>query len=152
MNSVTKIKILFSTLSLALAAAAPFARAQNAAPSAASAAAPSAASPADAPPPPRGKGGMRGADPLAKVTGLTDDQKTQIKTIRDASRAKVEALPDDDSKRAAMRGIMMDTNKQVRAVLTPDQQKQFDAAMKQMMNRRKKGGDDAPPPPPPSGN
>ncbi|HEY3756703.1 MAG TPA: hypothetical protein VGL42_11190 [Opitutaceae bacterium] len=101
------------------------------------------------PPPLPPAGGPQGhwrhrADPLASVTNLTDGQKAQIKSIRDAMRAKIEALPDDDDKRQASREIMKSSMQQIRALLTPEQQTQFDAAMKGMRGHR--------PPPPPDAN
>ena len=157
MKSVYKVKLLFSALAVALLAATPMVRAQDAAASSA----PSASSPGNAedpatPPPdnaaPMPKKGKKGGmmDPISQVSGLTDDQKAQIKTIREATRSKIEALPDDDSKRDASRQIMMDAAKQVRALLTDDQKTQYDAAMKKSMRRKKKSddGDMGPPPPP----
>jgi Spy/CpxP family protein refolding chaperone len=149
MNSAYKVKVLLSALTVALLAATPLVRAQDAAAPSAPAAAPSS----DTPPPPPDdaapmpkKGKKGGGDAISAVTGLTGDQKAQIKTIREATKAKIEALPDDDNKRDASRQIMMDSAKQVRALLTDDQKAQYDAAMKKMM-RRKKAGDTPPPPP-----
>ncbi len=153
MKSVYKVKLLFSALTVALLAATPLVRAQDAA----APSSPPAAAPSDTPPPPpddaapmpkKGKkGGMM--DPISQVSGLTDDQKAQIKSIREATKTKIEALPDDDSKRDASRQIMMDSAKQVRALLTDDQKAQYDAAMKKSMRRKKKSDDgDATPPPP----
>ena len=156
MKSASKVKVLFSALTVALLAASPLVRAQDAA----APSAPAAAAPSDTPPPPpddaapRPKKGKKGAgEPISQVSGLTDDQKAQIKTIRDAARAKMEALPDDDNKRDASRQIMMDSAKQIRALLTDDQKAQYDAAVKRAMRQRRKKADDGdmgPPPPPPA--
>jgi Spy/CpxP family protein refolding chaperone len=137
MNTAYKIKILFTTLGLALVAAAPLARAQDTAPSAA------ADAPAPRPSRPKGTAPKR-QEPLGAVANLTQSQKTEIAKIREETRAKIEALPDDDNKRSAMRAAMMDASSQIRSLLNDDQKKQYDAAMKKMM-RGKKKGEGAPP-------
>lgn len=146
------VKVLASSLGFCAAAALfPQAHAQDSAAPAAPAAAPSApaASTDEAPPPPRakrGKGGRGAMNPLMGVSNVTDDQKAKAQEIMADTRKKAqEADPGDRMQ------IFQDGMKQVRAILTADQQKEFDANMARMRNRRKKGGDngDAPPPPPP---
>ena len=63
---------------------------------------------------------------------LTAAQKTQIQAIWSAAEQQGKALRDEaagatDDRRAKMREAMKATHDQVRAVLTPDQQKLFDA-------------------------
>src|SRR6185312_815867 len=100
---------------------------------------------------------------LAQVSNLTDDQKSKIAAIQQDVRSKGQALRQDDSlsnedRRQKMMDLMKSTNDQVRAVLTADQQKQFDAALASAPRRGagRRGGEgggappaDAPPPPPP---
>lgn len=81
------------------------------------------------------------------VGPLTDDQKTKIKAIYDADQKKMEDMrsaqdPDMMTKMQAMR---TDENKQIRALLTPDQQTKFDA-MPQRGGRGGGGGMGGPPP------
>jgi periplasmic protein CpxP/Spy len=69
---------------------------------------------------------------MAAELGLTDVQKTQVKTLMQAQRDKLEALRDDESlnrreKMKKMRAMREDTQKQIRALLTPEQQAKFDA-------------------------
>jgi Spy/CpxP family protein refolding chaperone len=81
-----------------------------------------------------GGGGMRMTSDqrVARVDAavtLTDDQKTKVKAIYDADMKKMQDMraaqdPDMMTKMQAMRA---DENKQIRALLTPDQQTKFDA-------------------------
>jgi hypothetical protein len=71
------------------------------------------------------------------VGPLSDDQKAKIKAIYDVDMKKMQDLrtaqdPDMMTKMQAMRA---DENKQIRALLTPDQQTKFDA-----MPQRGRGG------------
>jgi hypothetical protein len=79
---------------------------------------------------------------LTKTLTLTDDQQAKIKPILADESAKIHATKAkkasagaastttaDDSK-AASKAIREDANKQVRALLTPDQQKLFDVSSK----------------------
>ena len=77
------------------------------------------------------------------VGPLTDDQKTKIKAIYDADQKKMTDMrtaqdPDMMTKMQAMR---TDENKQIRALLTPDQQTKFDAMPQ---GRGGRGGGGAP--------
>lgn len=98
------------------------------------------------PPPPGGRrrgGGYNLKDLTAKL-GLTADQQKTVGEIISSSRAQGKAVHDDDSlapedKRAKMREIMATSKAQIRAALTPDQQKIFDALPA-------RGGPPAPPP------
>jgi Spy/CpxP family protein refolding chaperone len=93
---------------------------------------------------------------LTQKLSLTDAQQQQIKTIWAAAEEQGKALRDDESlsrddRRAKMQAIMKGTHDQVRAILTPDQQKTFDA-MPPPERRGHRGppkGDGATPPPKP---
>lgn len=93
-------------------------------------------------------------NPLQGISNVTDDQKAKAQAIMQGVRPQMQGLRDmePDERRTKMQAIMKDTQAKIRAILTPDQQKEFDARAAQMMNRRKQGGGgngDAPPPPPP---
>jgi hypothetical protein len=125
-----------SALSLGLAALAFPARADNPSQPPVPPATPAAAkaSPADGtvtqPPPHRRRGFV-----LARLTeklGLTVDQQKTIGGFIADGRSQAREVRDDDSlsdedRRAKLRAILEATRGQIRAALTPDQQKQFDA-------------------------
>ena len=83
-------------------------------------------------PPPGQRGPGRMLDPeqriehLDKALSLTADQKTRIRAIYAQTREEIEALAPED-RRAKGREILEGTRDQVRATLTADQQKKFDA-------------------------
>ena len=85
------------------------------------------------------------------VGPLTDDQKTKIKAIYDADAKKRTDLmaSQDPDMRTKMTAMMTDENKQIRALLTPDQQTKFDAMPQGRGGRGGGGGGGAAPPPPP---
>jgi hypothetical protein len=86
------------------------------------------------PPPPHHRH-MRAAFVLADLTaklGLTPDQQKTVGTLIANNDGQLKALREDDSvskedKRANMMTIISTTRGQIRAALTPDQQKIFDA-------------------------
>jgi periplasmic protein CpxP/Spy len=94
-------------------------------------------------------GGMGGM--LLKDITLTDAQKDQIKTIREKYvpkqlelRKAVQATgaPPDDATRAKMMELQSQQSGEIRAILTPDQQKTFDHnlhELKERMDRSKSG-------------
>jgi protein CpxP len=94
-------------------------------------------------------GGMGGM--LLKDITLTDAQKDQIKTIREKYvpkqlelRKAVQATgaPPDEATRAKMMELQSQQSAEIRAVLTPDQQKTFDHnlhELKERMDRSKSG-------------
>ena len=105
---------------------------------------------ADAPPPPPAAGErepghhpMRGprGDRLKMLTeklDLTADQQAKVKAILDDSRKQMQAARKDDATAKAEKQekgmeIMVNANKQIRAVLTPEQQAKFD----KMLERRR---------------
>jgi hypothetical protein len=68
---------------------------------------------------------------LTQKLSLTPDQQKQVGDIIKAGRDQMKVVRDDDSlsdddKRAKGREIMNSTRSQIRAALTPDQQKIFD--------------------------
>jgi Spy/CpxP family protein refolding chaperone len=96
------------------------------------------------PPPPAPTGPADGTAPqrhhhqgyvLADLTeklGLTADQQKTVGSIIDDGKSQSKGVRSDetlsrDDKRAKMGAIMKATHDQIRAALTPDQQKQFDA-------------------------
>ena len=95
-------------------------------------------------------GGMGGM--LLKDITLTDAQKEQIKTIREKYvpkqlelRKAVQATggPPDEATRAKMMELQSQQSAEIRAILTPDQQKTFDNnlhEMKERMDARRKDG------------
>jgi hypothetical protein len=110
-------------------------------------------SPADGTQAPR-RHHMRGYD-LADLTqklGLSADQQKTVGGFIADGRSQAKALRDDDTlapddKRAKMREIMKATKDQIRGVLTPDQQKIFDA-----IPERGDRPPQSPPPAPPQSN
>jgi protein CpxP len=94
-------------------------------------------------------GGMGGM--LLKDITLTDAQKEQVKTIREKYvpkqlelRKAVQATggPPDEATRAKMMELQTQQSAEIRAILTPDQQKTFDHnlhEMKERMDARRNG-------------
>ena len=94
-------------------------------------------------------GGMGGM--LLKDITLTDAQKDQVKTIREKYvpkqlelRKSVQATggPPDEATRAKMTELQTQQSAEIRAILTPDQQKTFDHnlhELKEKMDRSKSG-------------
>jgi periplasmic protein CpxP/Spy len=95
-------------------------------------------------PPPEHHRRMRPAFVLGELTeklGLTPDQQKTVGAIIADSDGQLKALRGDDSlsredKRAKMRSIISTTRGQIRAALTPDQQKIFDT----LPTRGERGG------------
>lgn len=78
----------------------------------------------------KGKGQM---GPAARVSAIEEavgslsaEQKTKITAILEKSAKDLQAIPQDE-RREKGREVMMAANKEVRAVLTVDQQAKFDA-------------------------
>ena len=99
-----------------------------------------------------GMGRMTTADRVAaldKAVTLTDDQKTKITAIYDADQKKMADMrssgEDMQTLMPKMQAMRADENKQIRALLTPDQQTKFDA-MPQRGGGRPGGGMGGPPP------
>lgn len=69
-------------------------------------------------------------DELSRTLNLTDDQKAKIKPILEDKDAQIHAARMDktgtaDQTKAKTKAIREDANTKIRALLTPDQQKQF---------------------------
>jgi protein CpxP len=116
---------------------------------------------------PRGQGGYgggqrmrhrsgQGGDMMLEGLNLTKDQRSQVTLIRDRYKLKADSMrmgsaAHDSTSRSAFRSMMTQEMGEIRAVLTPDQQKQFDDKMAKMRERRQQhggaGGHDGPPPP-----
>jgi Spy/CpxP family protein refolding chaperone len=78
---------------------------------------------------------------------LTDEQKAQIKTIREDGKAQISAVGKDaslsaDAKQQKLKVIRKDIRRQVWSVMTPEQQKQW-AAEQRELRAHKHGGDAA---------
>ena len=106
----------------------------------------------------RHRGGPHG-DAMLEGLNLTKDQKAQVQLIRDRYKMKADSLriggaPRDSTSRAQFRAVMTQEMGEIRTLLTPDQQKQFDDRMAKMKERRQhhdgQGEHDGPPPPPPA--
>ena len=129
------LKSIISALSLGVIAASPLARSQEA---------PPPPNPDDhSAPPPRARGLT---EQLKEKLNLTDEQSSQVMAIFGKQKEAMMALRDDDSlsaedRRARMKEFMKSTHDQIRALLTPAQQKIFDAMPPPKWGR--------PPPPPP---
>ena len=78
----------------------------------------------------KGKGQMGPAARVAAIEeavgSLSAEQKTKITAILEKSAKDMQAIPQDE-RREKGREVMMAANKEVRAVLTADQQAKFDA-------------------------
>ena len=103
------------------------------------------------------RGGM-----MMKNLNLTKEQHEQVKAIHERYRQQGESMhkdgaPRDSTSREQHRAMMKQEMGEIRAVLTPDQQKQFDENMAKMQERHEHrdgqgdhdghGDHDAPPPP-----
>ena len=62
---------------------------------------------------------------LSRQLSLTDDEKAKLKPVLDAQAAQMQK--DMQAQRDARQKALSDTKAKVRALLTPDQQKQLDA-------------------------
>jgi len=125
----------------------------------------------DAPPPPPPQDGAPAhaghmkehrLKQLVDKLNLTADQQSQVSAILDKVEAKLKAIHDDASiaredKRAQANEARKAGDVEIRALLTPDQQKIFDT-LKPERGPHEKGkrsheapppGDEVPPPPPP---
>lgn len=104
--------------------------------------------PAPATPPPAApkttpNPGDKFAAMIAEKLGLTDEQKSKLDGLRQAQRTALDAVATDKSlsdndRRAKVRGIFESNRKQMKAVLTPEQQKQMAAARDRFMAERRR--------------
>ena len=105
------------------------------------------------PPPPDSQWGEQRMERLATLLDLSDTQKTQVKAILDAERAKMRAQlqaaqasgtkPSFERTRAAHQQIQAETLQQLTPVLTSTQLKKFQVLMEEEHGRR--GGPHGPP-------
>jgi periplasmic protein CpxP/Spy len=95
---------------------------------------------------PGGPGGFGRADQaLLRGITLSADQQQRIDSIRTRYRTQMEQMRqqqggDRDAMRTQMRATMDKQQAEIRAVLTPDQQTQFDQNVAEMRNRMQQGG------------
>ncbi len=90
----------------------------------------------------KGRGGMMDPEQrierLEQAVGtLSTEQKTKIKEVYAQSAEKMRNLP-EDQRREKMMEMMQEAGRQVRAVLTAEQQQKYDEMMAQM---RQGGGE-----------
>ena len=76
---------------------------------------------------------------------LTDEQKAQIKTIREDGKAQVAALGKDaslseEAKQQKLKVIRKDIRRQVWGVMTPEQQKQWAGEQRELREHKHGGG------------
>jgi Spy/CpxP family protein refolding chaperone len=76
---------------------------------------------------------------------LTDEQKAQIKKIREDGKAQIAALGKDaslgaDAKQQKLKVIRKDIRRQVWSVMTPEQQKQWAAEQRELRAHKHGGG------------
>jgi Spy/CpxP family protein refolding chaperone len=76
---------------------------------------------------------------------LTDEQKAQIKTIREDGKTQVAALGKDaslseEAKQQKLKVIRKDIRRQVWGVMTPEQQKQWAAEQRELREHKHGGG------------
>jgi Spy/CpxP family protein refolding chaperone len=102
--------------------------------------------------------GMEQLEHLKHALDLSPEQCGQIAAIiKGGGPARQSIMADDslsrDQKRAKMHELMKGTQTEIRAVLTPEQQKKFDSMPRPERKMRDGGaGSGNPPPPPPPGN
>lgn len=87
-----------------------------------------------------GEGRKDPVERLTKVLDLTPDQQTKIKPILEERRTKMKALKDDtsltaDQRKAKGLEIFEASNKDIKAILTPDQVKKYDEMQEKMKER-----------------
>jgi protein CpxP len=93
-----------------------------------------------------GPGGGRADQALLRGITLSADQQQRVDSIRTRYRAQAEQMrqqggtADRDAMRTQMRTSMERQQAEIRAVLTPDQQTQFDQNVAELRNRMQQGG------------
>lgn len=137
----------FALLALALSAVslAPVAFAQDSAPTGSDSSPSAGPGPQHSAPDPQ-----KQAARLSKRLGLSDDQSAKITTILQNRQQQISALRGDGSlsqqdRHAKMHSIQQDSDAQINAVLTPDQQTQYANMKQEMKNRMQSAHGDAAP-------
>jgi len=77
------------------------------------------------------------ADQAKKITTILEDQREEMSTLRDQNKG------DRDAMRSAMQDAMKKSDEKIKAVLTEEQAKHYDAMQKahrMNMGRRARGG------------
>jgi Spy/CpxP family protein refolding chaperone len=94
-------------------------------------------------------------DRLGTELNLTDDQKTKVTALFEKEGKEMRDLraeTDGATRREKMRTIRQDTDKELKTILTPDQQEKWKQLREQMRQRRQNGaggaGEAAPAPKP----
>ena len=92
-----------------------------------------------------GPGGFRGEQALLRNITLSADQQQLVDSIRARHRTQMEQMRqqsggDRDAMRGQMRTMMEKQQAEIRDVLTPDQQRQFDQNVADMRARMERGG------------
>lgn len=92
-----------------------------------------------------GPGGFRGDQALLRDITLSADQQQRVDSIRSRYRTQMEQMRqqsggDRDAMRGQMRTMMEKQQAEIRDVLTPDQQRQFDQNVADMRARMERGG------------
>ena len=92
---------------------------------------------------------------LSTELNLTDDQKTKVTALFEKEAKDMRALRDETdgaTRREKMRTIRQEQDKELKAILTPDQQEKWKQLREQMRQRRQNGaggaGEAAPAPKP----
>jgi Spy/CpxP family protein refolding chaperone len=78
---------------------------------------------------------------LAKALNLTEDQKTQIKAIREEGRQHMMALHEDtntpkEAKFEKMKAFHQEQEAKIKAILTEEQRTKYEAMQQKMQERR----------------
>jgi len=77
----------------------------------------------------RGQGpGDKGGHPLADALQLTDAQKAKAKELMEAAKPRIEAIREEE--RAKIKAVIEDSMKELRPLLTPEQQAVLDDLQK----------------------
>ena len=84
----------------------------------------------------RGQGGGRGMQALFEGITLTEAQQKSVDSLNTAFREKMQAAGQGGDRRA----MMEERTKAVKAILTPEQQKTYDANVEKMRASRPGGG------------
>jgi Spy/CpxP family protein refolding chaperone len=80
---------------------------------------------------------------LSKELNLTDDQKTKVTALFEKEGKEMRDLrgeTDRDTRREKMRTLRQDQDKELKTILTPDQQEKWKQLREQMRQRRPQNG------------